>query len=133
MQTLETLAKASGVEVEDHLPMDMEIPMISGLQAQGDLLIRPAMNVELEGTSSIVGGKVTKVILDGVHQHVLTGDEGAIEFFRGGRSRLSLGYARVTGEAFLIHPEHGATGLAPGTYEFRRQREMREEERMVLD
>jgi hypothetical protein len=25
--------------------------------------------------------------------------------------------------AYLIHPEHGATGIAPGTYVIRRQRE----------
>jgi len=35
--------------------------------------------------------------------------------------------------AELGHPEHGYNGIAPGSYEIRRQREMAEEIRMVQD
>ncbi|MET4050650.1 hypothetical protein ABIB34_004436 [Rhodococcus sp. UYP5] len=37
--------------------------------------------------------------------------------------RLALGILDNTVTAYLIHPEHGATGIAPGRYVIGRQRE----------
>lgn len=37
--------------------------------------------------------------------------------------RLALGALRTTGAAYLIHPEHCGSGIAPGNYVIRRQRE----------
>jgi len=36
---------------------------------------------------------------------------------------LALGVLAATGVAYLVHPEHGGSGIAPGTYVIRRQRE----------
>ncbi len=57
--------------------------------------------------------------------HSLVADDGACTWTgpvadpRG----LALGIVEVTGVAYLIHPEHGATGIAPGRYVIGRQRE----------
>jgi hypothetical protein len=37
--------------------------------------------------------------------------------------QLALGALSTTAVAYLIHPEHGGSGIAPGTYVIRRQRE----------
>lgn len=37
--------------------------------------------------------------------------------------RLALGILDTRVTAYLIHPEHGATGMAPGRYVIGRQRE----------
>jgi len=39
------------------------------------------------------------------------------------REQLTLGAVDTSVVAYLIHPEHGATGIAPGRYVIRRQRE----------
>ncbi len=57
------------------------------------------------------------VLLDGVHPHVLVADPGTCP--------LDGGSFTATAPVYLMHPEHGATGLAPGTYATRRQREWR--------
>jgi hypothetical protein len=38
-------------------------------------------------------------------------------------TNLAIGMLRNTRTAYLIHREHGATGIAPGTWVVRRQRE----------
>lgn len=35
--------------------------------------------------------------------------------------------------AYVLHPEHGAMGHAPGTYLVRRQTEQADDERLVAD
>jgi hypothetical protein len=42
---------------------------------------------------------------------------------------LAIAMIETSAVAYLIHPEHGGTGIAPGRYVVRRQRE-RETERM---
>jgi hypothetical protein len=37
--------------------------------------------------------------------------------------RLALGALVTAGVAYLVHPEHGGSGIAPGRYVIRRQRE----------
>ena len=51
---------------------------------------------------------------------------------------LALGALTARSVAYLIHPEHGMTGIAPGTYIIRRQRErsaeaLREANRLIAD
>jgi len=48
--------------------------------------------------------------------------------------QLGLGVLTVAeGVAYLAHPEHAFSGIAPGTYELRRQREQADEIRRVAD
>jgi hypothetical protein len=50
---------------------------------------------------------------------------GACQWTTGVRDRtgLALGALTTTGVAYLVHPEHGGSGIDPGTYVTRRQRE----------
>ena len=46
---------------------------------------------------------------------------------------LALLTVPVGSLAYLAHPEHAYTGIGPGTYTLRRQREKADELRMVAD
>src|ERR1700677_4711197 len=61
----------------------------------------------------------------GGNPHTLVADPGTCRWTTGvdDPQRLALGALSTTGVAYLIHPEHGGSGIAPGTYVIRRQRE----------
>ncbi|WP_061296691.1 hypothetical protein [Herbidospora cretacea] len=120
MTTLDTLTTRTGHVFDDHLDRTLTIPVLDGLQAQGDLLVIPAplagepAEPEAEWRPVPPEGHV---LLDGVHPHVLVADPGTCLWTEGSFT--------ATAPVYLMHPEHGATGLAPGTYVTRRQREWR--------
>mgnify|MGYP002137333857 CR=1 FL=1 len=72
-------------------------------------------------------------------EHLLVGDldtPGAVMWRQtAGTDDLELGTVTVPdgAAAHLVHPEHGAQGIAPGTYRIRRQREQADQIRMVAD
>ncbi len=68
------------------------------------------------------------VLLDGVHPHVLVAEPGTcrVRSYLAGWSMNVLALFEATAPVYLMHPEHGATGLAPGSYVARRQREWAE-------
>lgn len=48
--------------------------------------------------------------------------------------RLAIGLFEATAPVYLLHPEHGASGCAPGSYVVRRQREREDPHaRLVAD
>ncbi|MET0135520.1 MAG: hypothetical protein ABW215_18225 [Kibdelosporangium sp.] len=122
------------------LARELDVPVLAGLQHQGDLSVIPAKMVgsycppgtavPAAGLPVLRGGGA-----DG-NTHLLLAS-GRVLF----RSReptpkkLALGYLVVTdwAEAYLVHPEHGNTGIAPGRYVLRRKREYSEELRLVMD
>jgi hypothetical protein len=55
----------------------------------------------------------------------LVADPGACRWTTGVNDpqQLALGALSTTGVAYLIHPEHGGSGIPPGRYIIRRQRE----------
>lgn len=61
----------------------------------------------------------------GGNPHSLVADEGACTWTTQVRDSrgLALGVLDTRVVAYLIHPEHGATGIAPGRYVIGRQRE----------
>ncbi|AII03181.1 MULTISPECIES: hypothetical protein [Rhodococcus] len=131
--TLSTLTALTGLDVFDYLDREVSIPVVDGLQAQGDLIVIPY---------ALVGGIVTSaawtrtenVPLSGVellrsaaggNPHSLVADEGVCTWSTpvNDPRRLALGILDTRVTAYLIHPEHGATGIAPGRYVIGRQRE----------
>jgi hypothetical protein len=141
--TLGDLTARTGLDVLDHLEREVTIPIIDGLQAQGDLLVIP---IDLL-TTAAAGGPPSRVrIVDsarwhevpgagiellragtGGNPHTLVADPGTGRWTTGVRDPqlLALGVLTATEVAYLIHPEHGGSGIAPGTYVIRRQRERR--------
>jgi hypothetical protein len=132
----EALTKV-GVTVPDHLIADAEVPVLTGPQAQGDLIIVPT-------DRSMV--KLLPVPDEGV-QVVFGEATGNSHFLHRGFDSPGVLYARVTdgqclaivavpaGEsAQLIHTdEHGANGIGPGLYEIREKREQADQIRRVTD
>ena len=135
--TLADLTARTGLDVLGHLEREVTIPVIDGIQAQGDLLVVPIafLAAEPRRDVSIVGSaRWHEVPAAGVevlragtggNPHTLVADPGTCRWTTGvdDPQRLALGALSTTGVAYLIHPEHGGSGIAPGTYVIRRQRE----------
>jgi hypothetical protein len=138
VKTLADVTTAHGFEVLEHLEADAEVPVYSGLQAQGDLFIVPAPARADDGDPGQLvppaGIAVIEAIAGGHEHRLFAGTAGTAFWFPNVASgRQSIGVLECTEPAFVLHPEHGATGVAPGVYEFRRQREQAQEERLVAD
>ncbi|HEU5027601.1 MAG TPA: hypothetical protein VFV01_21960 [Spirillospora sp.] len=140
-QTLASLSLQTGVAVLDHLERSMRIPVVDGLQAQGDLIVipldavagavRPApdeppgfgrpspwRDVPPEGVELLRAEA-------GGNTHTLVAEPGACRWTAdaGDDTGLAIGVFTASEVVYLLHPEHGASGCAPGTYVVRRQRE----------
>lgn len=139
--TLGQLIDAHGFDVLDHLDRQAEIPVLGGLQAQGDLIIVPA-DVALDdgqllhGEAKPVPGEGIPVIeaIAGGHEHRLFASApGTATFALATRTGQDIGLLECTAPAFIAHPEHAYAGIAPGSFVLRRQREQADEERLVAD
>lgn len=130
MQLAELLDK-TGLDVLEHLEREVTVPVIDGLQAQGDLIVVPSgmittvtaaqfgwRPVPPEGVELVRG-------VAGNNPHTLVADPGACQFNGIVADRLGLTIAVIenTAPAYLVHPEHGASGIAPGQWLVRRQQE----------
>ncbi|MFW5418491.1 hypothetical protein J0910_17920 [Nocardiopsis sp. CNT-189] len=131
--TLADLTARTGLDVLDHLERQVSVPVIDGLQAQGDLIAVPAglvPGLSLPGPGFLWDevppeGRELLRSASGGNPHTLIADGGTCLWstYVGDPENLALGAVRTTRPAYLLHPEHGGTGLAPGTYLIRRQRE----------
>ncbi|KAA0023612.1 hypothetical protein [Antrihabitans cavernicola] len=131
--TLADLTARSGLDVLDHLDKEVTIPIIDGMQAQGDLIVIPRALVadSVQTYPAQWQQKIPTAGLEllrsaaGGNPHVLVADEGNCEWCPWVRDAegLALGILDTEVTAYLIHPEHGGTGIAPGRYVIRRQRE----------
>ncbi len=131
--TLASLSQQTGLAVLDHLEQSARIPVIDGLQAQGDLIVVPLpvlasavrpwdnarwRDVPPEGIELLRGAA-------GGNPHTLVAEPGTCRWTINvwDFSTLAIGVFSTSAVVYLLHPEHGATGCAPGTYVVRRQRE----------
>jgi hypothetical protein len=131
--TLASLSQQTGLAVLDHLEQSVRIPVVDGLQAQGDLIVIPLAvvgrlvrpwaiaqwhDVPAEGVELLRGEA-------GGNPHTLVAEPGACRWTRDVDDLDSLAIAmfEASSVVYLLHPEHGGTGCAPGTYVVRRQRE----------
>jgi hypothetical protein len=115
---------------------ELEIPIVTGNQRQGDVLI---LKVTTAHAGKPIGKGITVVRAETntSNTHTLVGDGHWEPNARANREdELVQGWLTVPngGEAFLIHTEeHSALGIGEGTYEIRRQREFAGEWRRVAD
>lgn len=133
-----TLAEAIDrfdVDVHEHLDREFTIPVLAGVQRQGDVLVLPSPRATAATPVGAHGFPVVRGEAGG-NTHLLLA-AGAVRFDAKPVSAtdLVLGHLSVDvgSEAFLAHPEHGYLGVAPGNYEIRRQREQADELRLVAD
>lgn len=136
MTTLKTLIDTHTVDVHDHLDRDEIVPVHHGLQFQGDVAIVPRSDVPAAATPVPRQGAPVVRGENGGNTHLLLG-EGDVrcDVRAADADNLTLAVLTVAdgSTAWLAHPEHGYTGIAPGTYELRRQREQADELRLVAD
>lgn len=139
MHTNHSILTAHGISLDSIEHPELEIPILTGPQPQGDVLIVPApgMSTFDMPTSRPIGKGVTVVRAerDQANTHSLHGDGFWAPNDRAD-TQLLQGWLTVPagGEAFLIHTEeHSALGIGPGDYEVRRQREFAGEWRRVAD
>ena len=136
----------AAVPVPGHLEAGAEVPVLTGAQAQGDLLIVP-VHMAYRGTALIpdwpagdlVGAAGVQVVrgeaTGNTHWLHAGFDSPGVAFHRA-RPGLVIGVLTVPAgqTAMLIHTdEHGANGIGPGTYEIRRKREQAHQPRYVED
>lgn len=134
--TLDQAIDRFSVNVLDHLDRQIAIPVISKLGRQGDVLIvarprgkkaiTPVPAAGFPAVKGESGGNTHLLLCDGVAFY----DQRPVS-----TANLALGVLTVEegASAYLAHPEHGYLGIAPGTYELRRQREQADELRLVAD
>jgi len=131
--TLADIKRETGLEVLDHLEIEVAIPVLGGVQAQGDLIVIPLALVEDE-VSVVAWARWRSVPRAGIellrgaaggNPHTLVTEPGGGRWTVEVRDPvgLALGVLHCTTTAYLIHPEHGGSGIAAGRYVIRRQRE----------
>lgn len=135
MATTNQMIEATGVDVCTPQDVDIDIPVLAGVQRQGDVLVRPA---GVPAKTPVPSGGVAVVRGEsGGNTHAIYAADGPVycDVEVGSPRDLRVAVLSVPegSTAYLGHPEHGYMGIAPGDYEIRRQREMAEEIRMVAD
>ena len=121
-----------GTTVPDHLMAEAEVPVLTGPQAQGDLLIVPCATpggAEPESWRPVgaAGIQVVRGEATGNTHWLHAGFDSPGVEWRPVAGHLTYGSLRVPDgqSALLIHTdEHGANGIGPGTYEIRGKREL---------
>ena len=134
MATTAEMTTATGVSVVTTVE-DIDIPILSGLQRQGDVMVIPA---DVTATTPVPASGIPVVRGEnGGNTHAVYAADGPVfcDVQAGSATDLRVALLAVPdgSTAYLGHPEHGFMGVAPGTYEIRRQREMADEMRMVAD
>jgi len=136
MHTNTTVLTANGVSLDAIEHPEAEIPVLTGNQRQGDVLVL-RVTTKHEGDPLGKGVTVVRAETNSANTHTLVGAGTWEPNARANREdELVQGWLTVPheGEAFLIHTEeHNALGIGEGTYEIRRQREFAGEWRRVAD
>lgn len=147
MSNITTLADAEqafGITVDEHHDRDLDIPVLDGLQFQGDVAVIP----NTASGKSVVSRDKHTVPQAGVA--VVRGENGGnthlllasgpcywVPSTTAGTdpTDLDLGVLTVPdgSTAYLAHPEHAYAGIGAGTYVLRRQREQADVARFVAD
>lgn len=135
--TFKTALDKIGVTVPAHLIADAEVPVLTGPQTQGDLMIIPISThraklapLPAKGHQVVVGEATGNT--HWLHRGF---DSPGVEFARVDKG-LTLVVVRVPeGQtAELIHTdEHGANAMGPGLYAINGKREQADEIRRVVD
>lgn len=133
MTAVNDLMQTVGITIVDEDDTGLDIPVLPGIQRQGDVLVRPA---HVSATTAVPASGTPVVRAEnGGNTHAIYAADGPVCCDTGAPDGLRIATLAVPdgSTAYLGHPEHGYLGIAPGTYEIRRQREMGRAARMVAD
>ena len=132
MLKLGELIDRTGVDVYDYLDREEIVPVLTGLQVQGDLVVIPTRASAKNGVAVPAAGVPILEGAQGGHTHLLL---GAVAWAPVENAGQDLGVLTVPGgeTGYLAHPEHGYLAFGPGAYLVRRQREQADSIRLVAD
>lgn len=129
----------AGIGTLGVLDAQIDVPILTGAQRQGDVIVLPRPN-RAPATTPIPAAGVQVVRAEAsANTHSLMSWDAQCFFDvdrTGGDDGLTLGTLTVPpgGSAYALHTEeHGANGIGPGTYVLKRQREFAGEWRQVAD
>ena len=141
--TLTAALARHNITAADEALAEIEVPVLAGMQRQGDVLIVPRPRIGAAERT-----RMTLVPREGVHvvrgeatgnSHILDAVEGVV-LWGPHESRdpddlvLGIVHVEVDSVAHLIHTEeHGCNALAAGTYVLTGKRQMADEIRKVAD
>lgn len=135
MTVLSELIDRHGIDVDAHLDRELSVRVLTGVQRQGDVLVCPDPKASATTPVPVSGVPVVRGEAGG-NTHALVAD-GPVMCDLVPTRRGSLVLAHVTvpqgSVAYLAHPEHAYSGIGPGSYTIRRQREQADEIRIVAD
>lgn len=133
--TLAELITTHQVEVDPHLDRQLTIPIHTGPQRQGDVIILPRPDRPAATTPVPAAGTPVVRGENGGNTHAMVGTDARCDLRTATADDLTLAILTVPAGAtcYLAHPEHGYMGIGAGTYEIRRQREQADELRIVAD
>lgn len=136
MTTLSEATKTTGITVLDYLDHAEDVPVITTAACQGDVSVfrddtaRPA-TVPMPKTVTVVRSEASS------NTHTLHPDGPCFWEYNEAASVTDLVLGKLTvpdgSKALLMHQEHGALEIAPGTYRVGRQREFAGEWAFVAD
>ena len=140
--TLTNVLARHDITVADELLAHIDVPVLTGVQRQGDVLIIPRGRLGKAEQNTMhpvpaTGIPVVRGEATG-NAHILDAYTGQVRWsaHTGNPDDLLLGILDVPegGIALLIHTdEHGANAIGAGTYTLHGKREMAEEIRRVAD
>jgi len=134
----ETLGKHN-IQLPDDLIADLEVPVLSGCQRQGDVGIftRPKVGkAELAAFTPVPAAGLP--IVQGTNTHILDAYQGEVLWSpvvaRAGEVTIGILHVPAGAVAYLTHTEeHGSNGIGPGTYRVTGKREQADVIRRVAD
>jgi hypothetical protein len=132
---LSTHAVLSRHHVSTDLVADLAIPALTGLQRQGDIIVKPVRPGKDAGVPVGCDGVAVVRGEAGGNTHLLVAVDGAVSWRSVSSDMAVQGVVTVPagGQAGLLHPEHGLTLIGPGAYSIERQQEFADQIRLVQD
>ena len=131
MKTLTEILDRHDVAVADELLADLVIPVLAGMQRQGDVLIvpRPLTDAERADCQPVPPTGIAVVIGEATgNTHMLDADGPVFFARRSGGVQIGAVDVPEGSVAYLVHTdEHGANAMAPGTYALHGKREQAED------
>lgn len=128
-----------GIDIHGIEHLDLEVPVLTGLQRQGDVLVVPVKTRQDSGELvPSQGVTVVKGETSGGNAHILHALDGECYWQPSSDAATGLAQGWLTvpagASATMIHTqEHNVLACGPGVYEVRREREFRNEWVRVAD
>lgn len=135
--TIADLTARTGVTTTTGHDLGFGIPVLTGAQRQGDVLLVPAPDSDPATTPVPATGTPVVRGENGGNTHTVFADgpDVTCDVYDPNPTNLRVAILTVPAgsTAYLAHPEHAFNGIGPGTYEVRRQRELADQLRIVAD